>query len=362
MKKVFLYAYDKQNLGDDLFVQTIAKRYPNTKFYMWSEKSNKRTFNTLKNVKIIAKDSYIFNLLNSIHSSLVFKVKTKLEISCDVVVFIAGSIFIEYDEWQQILTWWDYESKNRNFYVIGVNFGPYKTEAYRTQLSEIFANLSDVCFRDKYSYELFSDIHSTRYAPDILFGINMPCRQNYKKRVFISVIDCKSKDEGINQLAKYEKKYLNNIITIIKRSIENEYYVTLSSFCKAEGDENAISKLLKCLNTDELEYIAVKNYNGTNSMEILQEISNSDLIVATRFHAMILGFAADKSVLPFIYSNKTRNVLNDIGFSGKIYDIRNEDELELNINTKFLEKQRLDNINKIKAQSNDHFSRLDLLL
>ena len=44
MKKLFLYAYDRRNLGDDLFVHIITKRYPDVKFYMWSDKMNRETF------------------------------------------------------------------------------------------------------------------------------------------------------------------------------------------------------------------------------------------------------------------------------------------------------------------------------
>ena len=40
-KRCFLYAYDKQNLGDDLFVHTICNRYPDAQFYMWSAPVNR---------------------------------------------------------------------------------------------------------------------------------------------------------------------------------------------------------------------------------------------------------------------------------------------------------------------------------
>ena len=33
MKKIFLYAYDHINLGDDLFIETIANRYSDTEIY-----------------------------------------------------------------------------------------------------------------------------------------------------------------------------------------------------------------------------------------------------------------------------------------------------------------------------------------
>ena len=54
MKKLFLYAYDHINLGDDLFIETIVRRYPHVKFYFWTDAKNKEVFKDLKNLKIIA--------------------------------------------------------------------------------------------------------------------------------------------------------------------------------------------------------------------------------------------------------------------------------------------------------------------
>ena len=53
MKRIYLFAYDKQNLGDDLFIQTITKRYPGVQFYIWSEKENRKTFQTLRILQIV---------------------------------------------------------------------------------------------------------------------------------------------------------------------------------------------------------------------------------------------------------------------------------------------------------------------
>ena len=44
MKKIFLYAYDHVNLGDDLFIETIVNRYPDTEFYFWTDNENKKVF------------------------------------------------------------------------------------------------------------------------------------------------------------------------------------------------------------------------------------------------------------------------------------------------------------------------------
>ena len=37
---------------------------------------------------------------------------------------------------------------------------------------KIFKICTDICFRDKYSYNLFKDIENVRYAPDYAFSYN----------------------------------------------------------------------------------------------------------------------------------------------------------------------------------------------
>lgn len=66
MKKIFLYAYDHVNLGDDLFIETIVNRYPDTEFYFWTDNENKKVFQEQMNLKIIDQDSGKIKLLNKI--------------------------------------------------------------------------------------------------------------------------------------------------------------------------------------------------------------------------------------------------------------------------------------------------------
>ena len=99
MKKAFLYAYDRQNLGDDLFVHAITGRYPNTQFYMWSDRKNQETFSCLPNLTVIDKDSRFVHLLHKLRPSLVARYRAWLEKRCNAVVYIGGSIFMEYPNW-----------------------------------------------------------------------------------------------------------------------------------------------------------------------------------------------------------------------------------------------------------------------
>lgn len=356
MRKLFIYAYDRVNLGDDLFVHTIANRYPDVKFYLWSSAVNKTTFSCLKNVVVLDKDSSWMKFLNKIRPSLTVRRKNKLEMACDAVVYIGGSLFIEFENWKQILNWWEYEALNRHFYVLGANFGPYHTEAYRERISGIFANMKDVCFRDRYSYSLFSDIETVRCAPDILFSYPMKNETSREKQVFVSVIDCASKEEGDNKLINYEQAYIENMSSMLTELIEKGYKVVLSSFCKCEGDENAVEKICSQIPS---EMTTVINYNGVNSQEVLAQIEKSAFIIASRFHAAILGFAAEKPVLPVIYSDKTKYVLEDVGFKGIYLDIRCLEHLDVNNVISNINNQMLDNIDEIKKDAQLHFKKLD---
>lgn len=361
MKKIFLYAYDRINFGDDLFIRTICSRYPKVKFYLWSKKYNEKVFSDVKNLKVLDQESKFLTTLQKVHPSLYPRYKSKMERKCDAVVYIGGSIFIEYDNWEQILTWWDYEALNRKFYILGANFGPYKTEEYRNKLASILNNTQDVCFRDKYSYNLFSDVKKVRYAPDILFNYDYE-KKEIKKQIFISVIDCLSRNSGLDKLCDKEENYINLLLKYIESYVHKGYTVVLSSFCKIENDEKAINKILDRIDSNVKESVKILNYDGVNTEDIIKAIAESELVIASRFHGTVLGFALDKPVLPIVYSNKTINILKDLSFSGKYIDIRkinSESYIELDNNYDF---QRIADIQQIRKDSEKHFEKLDNLL
>lgn len=323
MKKSFLYAYDRQNLGDDLFVHTITKRYPGVQFYMWSDRKNRETFSCLPNLKVIDRDSRLVHILHRLRPSLVARYKGWLEKRCDAVVYIGGSIFIEYPNWEQICSWWEWTAQNRPFYVLGANFGPYHTEGYREKMAEIFGNMQDVCFRDRYSFDLFRDVETVRMAPDILFSYPMPRLPVKEKQVFVSVINCAGRDES-HSLSHCDERYVANMAKLLTDYLDDGCSLVLASFCKEEGDEEGITKILAAMNCQNDPRVRVLCYNGTNADELTTAIAESEYVIATRFHATILAMAAGRPVLSIIYSDKTKHVLEDLDFRGTVYDLRED--------------------------------------
>lgn len=326
MKKVFLYAYDKQNLGDDLFVQTITRRYPDVQFYMWTDKKNRKTFACLPNLRVIDKDSRFVRLLNRLRPSLVSRYKGMIEGRCDAVVYIGGSIFMEYPNWEQLCTWWEWMAENRPFFVLGANFGPWHTEGYRAKMAEIFGAMRDVCFRDKYSLNLFPNVDTVRCAPDILFSFPMPQVPVREKQIFVSVIDCAGRDEA-HDLSEFDQRYVANMSKLLQGCLEDGYQVVLGSFCRAEGDDRGIAKILSAMGCEDDPRVRVLAYDGTNADELTRAIAESEYVIATRFHGVILAMAAGRPVFPVVYSDKTTNVLKDMGFRGAWTDLRGGSEI-----------------------------------
>lgn len=357
MKKIFLYAYDRQNLGDDLFIHTITKRYPRTHFYMWTSFENRKTFRCLKNVKVLTdKDAWV-RFLHRIRPSLSVRYRYWITGRCKAVVYIGGSIFIEYDNWEQILAWWDYTAENYPFYVLGANFGPYHAEDYRKKNAEIYAKMQDVCFRDRYSYDLFKEIKTVRQAPDILFSYPMPQVEVKQKQIFVSVINCAARD-GSHGLAQYDECYVNNMASILNKYRQQGYQLVLGSFCAHEGDEDGIRKVVKAMDAENAPDVQVLHYDGTNADALTGAIAQSEFVIGTRFHAVILAIAAGRPVLPVIYSDKTLHVLEDLGFEGPMIDLRSCEDYTTVGQPVVCSVDR----ETLARESQKHFEKLDQLL
>lgn len=361
MEKVFLYAYDRQNLGDDLFVHTIVKRYPHVKFYMWSDPKNRETFRSLPNLKVLQKEGGMKRFLERIRPSLAARYRNWLENRCQAVVYIGGSIFMEYENWAQILTWWEYTADNRPFYALGANFGPYHTKAYREKIAEIYEKMKDVCFRDEYSYDLFRDVPTVRKAPDILFSYPMPQVAVKEKQIFVSVINCAARDES-HGLTAYDASYVQNMAKLLSKYRNEGYRLVLSSFCAHEGDEEGIRKILKAMDAENALDIQILNYDGTNAEVVTTAMAQSEFVIATRFHATILAIAAGRPVLPVIYSDKTLHVLEDIGFTGKFFDLRKDEVWPYPEGKYHLEHAAAVDFETLSATSQQHFLKLDQIL
>ena len=336
--QIYLNAYLEKNFGDDLFVKILVDRYKKHTFYAISN-----SYQSKDNLQI-CKNTLKMKILNKL------ELKEKVYIdSKDISVSIGGSMYIEGlspIERKKIYG-------NNPYYILGSNFGPYKTEEFYKKGYELFKNAEDVCVRDKYTYNLFKELPNVRYAPDIVFTLDTSkINISEEKKVIISVIDCENKLDK-----QYQEKYENMIKEMIQFFVDNEYKVGLMSFCKRENDEITIERILNSIDEDTKQKVEKYFYDG-NVEKALDYIAQSQVVVGTRFHANILGLLLEKTVIPVIYSNKTTEFLKDIQFEGKVIDIKGDCKFNLTLEDLKYKKDVTKEIEKAQEQ----FKGLDKIL
>ena len=97
------------------------------------------------------------------------------------------------------------------------------------------------------------------------------------------------------------------------------------------------------------------NYEG-NIDEFLEKFESMENIIGTRFHSVILSQVFNQGLYPFIYSDKTLNVLRDIGLGQEYYHIRNcEESSGKNDKDKFDSSYILDIISSNKINNKELF-------
>lgn len=307
---IYLIAYTKNNLGDDLFTTMLVSKYPEINFDInIGEMEYAKSLRNFSNVNIINEKRN----LNKINVN-----------KYDAIVYVGGSIFMEKNNGLQRLK--DFNkfikhAKHNNvpFYYISCNFGPYETEEYMELAKDTFSYCEDVCFRDKYSYDVFKDIKSVRYAPDLILSYEFNNIEKKNDTIGISIIDLNIREDLINIKSKYIEMIKNNINKYQAEGKE----VYLFSFCKYEGDENAINEI--CNLVDNKDKLRIVKYNG-NIEEFLNIYSQMEYMICSRFHSMIISKRLKQKMLILSYSKKINNVIKDMNWNLNIKELRDINE------------------------------------
>lgn len=327
--KVLVHIYLADNLGDDLFAKVLLERYPHIDFYFLHDREEYEFLNNYNNAYIIKMPTLgriNFAVSNYFSPKLAFfkyiinfkKLITKIEPSFSAFLVLGGSLFMEgkneYLKKSFYNIIYDHFSKKPKF-IIGSNFGPHKTKDYSEFFRKIFSQSADVCLRDSYSYNLFSAIPSVRMAADVVFNLEKQrCERNEKRIGFVPI----SLEKRSNLLA-FVDIYNQLFAKLINKFAKSGYEVTLYSFCKSEGDEDAVKHIYSLLTSKD--NVRIKNYESFKIDEFLLDFQENSYMVCSRFHGMILGLLYGINTFPISYSKKISNVLEDLNFTGKFKNI-----------------------------------------
>lgn len=332
MKKIVVWGYWVRNFGDDLFLKSLVNIIKDRKeeilIYICCKKEYEEYYKEM-GVKVFVEDS----LLNKITTKIlrIFGKPDPYFIKCkknDFFVMLGGSLFAENKnsntEKQQLLNLNCAVKRTYNSFIIGSNFGTYKSEEFLRSYTKLFSKVKDISFRDKNSYDLFaSKLNNIRYCLDIALEGKWEEKNNDEniesKNIAISMIDLETRSE----LKKFQNDYEKIFITICQHHIDNNEKIFLLSFCKKEGDNNVYDRIIKKISKPEM----VKIVEYTDIYSICNIIKNCQKIYATRFHAIMMGLYYNKNIVPFIYNSKSLNALktytNDEFYSVDLMSIEN---------------------------------------
>ncbi len=355
-KKVYISAFVRGNLGDDLFIKILCERYPYTQFYISDLGFYKHIFSDIKNLTYISHTDrtikkflyYRFKSINIEIPSLLYPPKA------DAHVEIGGSIFLELPYWEQVYEQrMTFLKRYKKIYTIGANWGPYQSKNFVDTYIKYLEKLEDLCFRDTYSYDLFKDLPNTRRADDVVFQLKHPQGED-KNYYVISPIDFTNRTE----LTVQKETYVQKIAEISNTLTSQGFEVILMGFCTFQKDDKAIEDIYTLINNKE----KVSIYNHDNINTSLDIIANAKGIIATRFHAMILGFVFSKPTIPLIYSKKMLSVLEDMHFSDAFYNLEKVQDINAEDLVKNILQMKPVNIERMRISSEEQFKELDKFL
>lgn len=328
--RVLVRAYTALNLGDDLFLDTFFRKYPNVMFEIesWFYDDYKRftdryhNASIRKNKGIITRIKEKFKIYDNIDGRYINRF--------DLIIHIGGSIFKENpdNDLLDVISEKEVElakKKNIPYYFLSCNFGPFYTEEFVKRKRKVFENSYRVFFRDKYSYEMFKDIKSVGYSEDVVFS--SPYKEEFKniepkKILGISVIDFKDR----SSISEFEDEYQKFLVDEINKFIKYGYKIRLFAFSVREGDLSAAERLYNRLSDGIKDFVEIIAYRGRID-EIVYPFAECEKIICTRFHSMVLAIIAGREFYPIIYSEKLLNIIEDMSLCSEYYYFGRENKL-----------------------------------
>lgn len=368
MKYIKVSGYFQNNVGDDLMIEILMNRYPGVAF--WGYKDNQKKSRRMEDANYISVDDIYrkYGRLNSLINKitrghrkdyLIHLIKKCIEHRCCCAVGIGGSLYGEWESGIEVRLQYE-DSKRINgkpYFILGANFGPYKNPSYYDAFKEYFHTCDVVSFRDQTSFDLFGDMPMIQWAPDIVFNIDKGIISD-KSTVLISVIDINENKHA--DLRDYSEAYFRFIGNLCKTILERNNVPILVSFCRAEGDERAISKIRNTVSPSISERIQTYLYDG-NTEEVLDLFRSAHYVVATRFHAMILALKFQKPFFAIAYDQKLVNVLKDMQLESYC-DFKDIEKITMETALNQKNEMSTERIEKIEKQAERHFDALDAFL
>jgi polysaccharide pyruvyl transferase WcaK-like protein len=245
------------------------------------------------------------------------------------------------------------------------------------KLSKLFIRLalsfsSYTSFRDEQSMRLIESIgfkDSRLVFPDLAHSLDFDFPPG--RETVVSPAPGSKARIGINPMPMYDSRYwceadssryfryVDELAKAASRLMREKYPVFF--FGTQTKDENVIADIVKRLDSDvSAEFEVSTQWKRSQTVEeLMRNIAEADLIIATRFHGAVLSLHAVRGVVAICYYRKTNDVMGEMGQRDYAIDFDRLDSDDLVERVKTLEPKLEKATEEIRRKNDEYRRSLD---
>jgi polysaccharide pyruvyl transferase WcaK-like protein len=244
----------------------------------------------------------------------------------------------------------DYRKK---IFVTSIGLGPFKTKKQIDYTIRTLKLADYVTVRDEKSYDYIKSLgDKVHLSIDPVFLLEKMTDKNMEKErktISICIIDLfLNKDTK----EKYDN-YIDGLSKLINQLQEKGYLIYL--FSTEPRDYKAVHEVFnKVTNSNNIEIKEISNLN-----ELIKLYGNTDLIIGTRMHSLIVGLSQLIPVIGLSWQDKVNEMFEMVNLSD---DVINIEDLEENIvkivklvEEKLATEHLIHNLEEIKSENHQKF-------
>jgi len=304
--KIQINGYFDRNFGDDMMIRTIASQLPEHDFYIASAAEVFTPFATQ----------------NNIH-------RTDEELpDADAKALIIGAGFQISGMIPEIYALYEYFGRKRSkkhpkTAIIGCSIGTFRDPLAKFLMADIIRQNSLITCRDRYSEEFLKKVakrSAVKCHPDILFGLDDKLVLPKTGENCVGITLACPQSEMLETYCERLSRLADRLTAAGKKVL---------LFCFDVGRENDIKIAKRITELCERKELIETISHTDDGTSIMQGFSRCSFVVCTRFHSVVLSLVTKTPFAAVSYNPKTVNMLCDIGYTGKVYDINSFDPDEI---------------------------------
>ena len=190
-------------------------------------------------------------------------------------------------------------------------------------------------YRDDASMKYLKDIgfptNSDRVYPDLVFSLPQAVvpdhrnKQRTRPLVGIGLMENQGKYSAEKPSNAIYQAYLDNLVLLVKWLLGHGYPIRLLI---GDAYDQALTEEFKSLLTARLavfDETHILHAPATSAEQLVAQLAGTDIVVATRFHNVLLALLLNKPVISISFHHKCASLMEEMGLSAYCHDINHMD-------------------------------------